>query len=82
MEESLIIEIWDTFRQYIPEKNKETAANQFVDFLVGKDVDIGTLEALQGFDVYLDDAINLVVEEHKSLDGEEDDIDYGEDEEY
>jgi hypothetical protein len=82
MEESLIIEIWDTFRQYIPEKNKETAANQFVDFLVGKDVDIGTLEALQGFDVYLDDAINLVVEEHKSLDGEEDDIDYGEDEDY
>lgn len=82
MEESLIIELWDTFRQYIPEKNKENAANQFVDFLVGKDVDIETLEALQGFDSHLDDAIKLVLDEHKALDGEEDDSDYGEDEDY
>lgn len=82
MEESLIIEIWDTFRQYIPDKNKETAANQFVDFLVGKDVEIETLESLQGFDPFLDDAITLVLEEHKALDGEEDEVDYGDDEDY
>ena len=81
MDESLIIEIWDTFKEYIPEKNKETAANQFVDFLVGKDVDIETFESLQGFDTHLDEAINLVLEEHKSLDSEEDEG-YEEDEDY
>lgn len=82
MEESLIIEIWDTFKEYIPEKNKEIAANQFVDFLVGKDVDVDTLESLKGFDSHLDEAIDLVLEEHKSLDGDDDDIDYGIDEDY
>lgn len=81
MDDSLIIEIWDTFKEYIPDKSKEIAANQFVDFLVGKDVDLGTLEGLKGYDPYLDDAVELVVEEFKSLDGEEDEG-YEEDEDH
>lgn len=81
MDESLIIEIWDTFKEYIPEKNKEIAANQFVDFLLGKEVDIETLESLQGFDSYLDEAIDIILEENKNLDGEEDEG-YDEDEDY
>lgn len=81
MEESLIIEIWDTFKEYIPEKSKETAANQFVDFLVGKDVEVETFESLQGFDSYLDEAIKLILDEYKGLDedneqGYEDEEDY------
>ena len=59
MEEQLIIEIWDTFRDNIPEKGRETAAAQFVDFLVGKDVEIETLEGLLGYDPHLDSAIEL-----------------------
>lgn len=83
MDESLIIEVWDTFKEYIPEKNKENAANQFVDYLVGKDVEIATLESLKGFDSFLDEAIDLVLEEHKNLDGEEDSLDdYYDDEDY
>lgn len=82
MEESLIIEIWDTFKEYIPEKNKEIAANHFVDFLVGKDVDLEVLEGLKGFDSHLDEAIDLVVEEYKSLDGDDDIEDYEDDEDY
>ena len=39
MDESMIIEIWDTFKEYIPEKNKDMAANQYVDFLLGKDIE-------------------------------------------
>lgn len=81
MDESLIIEIWDTFKEYIPEKNKEIAANQFVDFLLGKEVDIETFESLQGFDSYLDEAIDIILEENKNLDGEEDEG-YDEDEDY
>ena len=79
MEESLIIEVWDIFREYIPEKSRETAANQFVDFLVGRDVETETLEGLLGYDPHLDAAIKLVLDE----DGDDDidEIDYEEEDE-
>ena len=34
MEEDLIIGVWDTFKGYMPEKNRETAATHYVDFLI------------------------------------------------
>jgi hypothetical protein len=82
MDESLIIEIWDTFREYIPEKNRETAASQYVDFLVSKDVEAESLEGLLGYDPALDDAIKLILDENTELD--EDDLDFEdeEDEDY
>jgi len=81
MEEDLIIEVWDVFKEYISDKNKETAANHFVDFLLGKDVDSATLKALVGFDTYLDDAIDIIVSgEEESAEDEEDDWSYDENE--
>ena len=65
MEEDLIIEVWDVFREYISDKNKEVAANQYVDFLLGKDVELSTLEGLMGYDTHLDNAIELVINEEK-----------------
>jgi len=83
MDESLIIEIWDTFKEYIPEKNKDTAANQYVDFLLGKDIDPETLEGFMGFDTHLDDAIQTVVDEARAEEeGDYDDEGYDEDEDY
>jgi DUF1680 family protein len=83
MEESLIMEVWDTFREYIPDKNKEMAANQYVDFLLGKDVDTSVLEGLMGYDPYLDDAIKAVIDETKEWEESEDeDGYYEEDEDY
>lgn len=83
MEESLIMEVWDTFREYIPDKNKEMAANQYVDFLLGKDVDTSVLEGLMGYDPYLDDAIKAVIDENKEWeDSEDEDSYYEEDEDY
>jgi hypothetical protein len=80
MEEDLIIEIWDVFKEYISDKNKETAANHFVDFLTGKDVDVDTLKSLVGYDAALDDAIELIVgEEEQDDDFDEDDYSYDED---
>ncbi len=76
MEEQLIIEIWDTFRDYIPEKTRETAANQFVDFLVGKDVDAVTLEGLMGYDPHLDDALEIVLGEFKEAEDSDNDDEY------
>lgn len=82
MDEALIIETWDVFKEYISDKNKETAANHFVDFLLGKDVDVSVLEGLVGYDTHLDDAIELVLgdmQEEEEL--EDDDWDsYEEDE--
>lgn len=83
MEENQIIETWDVFREYIPEKNRETAANQYVDYLLGKDVEISTLEGLMGYDTHLDQAIDLVVSENKddADDYEEDNWDFDNDSE-
>lgn len=82
MEEQLIIEIWDTFKDYIPEKSRETAANQFVDYLIGKDVEISVLEGLMGYDSHLDDAIELVLDENSEDDIDELDFGEQEDEDY
>jgi hypothetical protein len=86
MEESLIIEVWDTFKDYIPEKNRDTAANQFVDFLIGRDVDTSILESVMGYDPHLDNAIELVLGEENQDDDndsyDEDGYDYEDDEDY
>ena len=81
MEEDLIIEIWDVFKEYISDKNKETAANHFVDMLIGKDVEASVLKGLVGYDSYLDDAIQLALaeEEEEDYDEDEEDYDYDED---
>lgn len=83
MEEDLIIEIWDVFKEYISDKNKEVAANHFVDMLIGKDVEANVLKGLMGYDPYLDDAIELALADEEEEDEyyDEDDYDYDEDEE-
>jgi hypothetical protein len=73
MEEQLIIEIWDLFKEYIPGKNMDTAANHFVDFLVDKDVTTATLESLQGLDNHLDEAIKALLREEAGFDEESED---------
>jgi len=84
MEESRIIEIWDIFKEYIPEKNREVAAGHYVDFLVGKDVETSVLEGLMGYDPHLDTAIELVTGEEAEDDDDVYDEDGwgGEDEDY
>lgn len=81
MEEALIMEVWDTFREYIPDKNKEMAATQYIDFLLGKDVETSVIEGLVGYDPHLDDAIKTVLVEEGTDYVEEDEY-YDEDEDY
>ena len=82
MDEHLIMTVWDMFREYIPEKNREMAANQYVDFLLGNDIDADTLAGFMGYDPDLDDAIKVVVEEEGIENDGYDDDDYGDDEDY
>jgi hypothetical protein len=72
MEEDLIIEIWDTFKEYVPEKNRDTAAAHFIDFLIGRDIEMSVIESLAGFDPHLDNAIELVLEESNEADSDND----------
>ena len=79
MDEALIMEIWDTFKEYISDKNKDMAAAQYVDYLLGKEIETSVLEALVGYDSHLDDAIKQVLSDESV---EEDaDFDYGDEEE-
>lgn len=84
MEEDLIIEIWDTFKEHLPEKNRDNAATQFIDFLIGRDVEMSVIEGLSGFDPHLDTAIETALEEIGDIDNNDDDDDweYEEDEDY
>jgi len=76
MEEDLIIEIWDTFKEYVPEKSRENAAAHFIDFLVGRDIEMSVIESLLGFDTHLDNAIEVILEETTDIDGEDNDGDW------
>lgn len=80
MDENLIMTVWDMFREYIPEKNREMAANQYVDFLLGNDIDADTLQSYTGYDPHLDDAIKAVTDDDKE--DEDDGYGYDEDEDY
>ena len=64
MEEDQIIEVWDLFKDYITDKNRETAANHYVGYLLGQSIEIPALEAIMGYDAHLDHAIQLVIDEN------------------
>jgi hypothetical protein len=77
MEEDLIIEIWDTFKEHLPEKNRDNAATQFIDFLISRDVEMSVIEGLSGFDPHLDTAIESVIDEENGyVDDEDEDADW------
>lgn len=74
MDENLIMTVWDIFREYIPEKNREMAANHYVDFLANE-FDVSVLEGFMGFDPHLDDAIKVLVDEDSGWDDEDEEYD-------
>ena len=83
MDENLIMVVWDMFREYIPEKNRDMAANQYVDFLLGHDIDVETLNANTGYDNHLDEAIKTAsADELEDDDDEYNEEGYDEDEDY
>jgi hypothetical protein len=80
MDEQTIIEIWDLFKEYIPAKQMEIVATQFVNFLADHDdVDDDTISSLQGLDNNLDIAIKEFLDEGGADDYEEEE-DFYEDE--
>jgi len=83
MDENLIMVVWDMFREYIPEKNRDMAANQYVDFLLGHDISVETLNAYTGYDNHLDEAIKTAsADEFEDDEDEYNEDGYDEDEDY
>jgi hypothetical protein len=81
MEEQVIIEIWDLFKEYIPAKQMDTVSTQFINFLADHEVDDDTISSLQGLDNNLDTAIKDFLADQEVFDDSEEEEDY-EDEDY
>ena len=76
MKEDLIADLWNVTVEHIPEKYRQDVATDFVNTLMDYGIKESTIEALQGIDPYLDEAIEYVI------DGEEiddSDLEYDED---
>jgi hypothetical protein len=62
MDESQIVDIWGTFKEYIEKKNLEAAAERFIDLCADYGVPEETLTSAIGSCAYLDQAINYYLE--------------------
>jgi hypothetical protein len=71
MNESQIVEIWQLFKEYIDKKNKDVAAERFVDLLADYGIGDDIMTAALGSDTQLDQAINYYLD----LDEQDDDYD-------
>ena len=82
MNENQIADIWMLFKEYVDKKALEALAERFVDLLADHGISDKVLEAAEGFDETLDDAISYYLDQdsEESLD-EEDNWDFDEDEE-
>jgi hypothetical protein len=72
MEENQIVEIWDVFLDFIPEKNRASAATQYIEYLLTDQFELKDLHAISGNDEYLDIAIEDIDEDQPDEENEED----------
>ena len=81
MTEDLIVDIWNSLKEYFDKKQIDTAASRFVDTLVDNGVDDSILRSAIGGDEYLDEAIEYYFDEFEEEEAEdtEDNWDYDED---
>lgn len=63
MNEDIVIEIWDLFKDHVPERGREVLATQYVDYLLSSDIPADSLEGFLGYDPHLDTAIQAVIDE-------------------
>jgi len=68
-------ELWETVKQYIPAKDKQTAADHVVTNLIDLGADDEVLKELQGLDINMKNA----VAEHLDEDDPDQDEDWDED---
>jgi hypothetical protein len=75
MKEDIIADVWTTIVEYVPEKQRQHAATDFVNVFMDYGVKETVLENLLGIDPYLDDALNYVIDDEVIEETTEEDFD-------
>jgi len=73
MEANMIADIWSVLSEKIAEKDKQEAAQEYVNTLLDYDIPESTLEGMMGIDTYLDTALEYVLDDEQQITDEEDD---------
>tara|TARA_E500000081_G_scaffold138634_1_gene154198 strand:- start:1674 stop:1898 length:225 start_codon:yes stop_codon:yes gene_type:complete len=72
MEANMIADIWSVLSEKIAEKDKQEAAQEYVNTLLDYDIPETTLEGMMGIDTYLDAALEYVLDDDQIIDEEDD----------
>ena len=72
MEANMIADIWSVLSEKIAEKDKQEAAQEYVNTLLDYDIPETTLEGMMGIDTYLDAALEYVLDDEQITDEEDD----------
>ena len=71
MEANMIADIWSVLSEKIAEKDKQEAAQEYVNTLLDYDIPESTLEGMMGIDTYLDAALEYVLDDEQTTDEED-----------
>ena len=65
---NMLVDLWETVREHIPEKKREDVAAAMIEVLLNHNFieDVKDLEEAKGTDIDLDDAIDLISEENSN----------------
>jgi hypothetical protein len=74
MDDTHIVEVWTTFKEYLDKKSIHAAAERYVDLLADMGVDDHTFTEILGSDAELDDAINYYLDLEETDDDDDDDM--------
>ena len=75
MDNEMLILLWETVREYIPAKDRQTAADHVIDNLVDNGLDDEDLKLFNGVDKYM----SATVKEFLEDEDEEEDYEWEED---
>ena len=67
----MVIEFWETVKEYIPAKDKQTAADHVLTNLVDMGLDDITLKELEGLDSIMEQAVSEHLDDEDDWDEEE-----------
>lgn len=75
--EDLFADFWNIVKEYVPAKDRQSAADHVVNILVDKGAEESLLYALRDCDKYMLEAVNEELGESEDYDVDEDEDNYG-----
>lgn len=74
MNENMIADVWNLFKNFLDKKTIELAAEKYIDLLADYGVDDLTLKEVKDVDQFLDDAITYYLGDSVDIDADDEDI--------